>query len=141
MFRQWEAGQTAATADWLIGKDIMGPGAIKKGFTCLRDMANPAAAHCLSAQPTRYSQYTNGMDPHEPSGIPNFAFCTAAKAAGGKSWEGVGKAWYAAMTVGVSPFMRMKTFADRTRKAAKAEFGAGSVVAHAADQGWNHVGL
>ena len=141
MFRQWEAGQSAATADWLIGKDIMGPGAIAKGFTCLRDMADPGAGHCLSQQPTNFAQYKNGMDPHESSGIPNLAFCTAAKAAGGKSWEGVGKAWYAAMTAGASPSMRMKSFANRTRTAAKAEFGAGSVVANAVDQGWNHVGL
>lgn len=141
MFRQWQAGQTAATADWLIGKDIMGPGAASRGFTCLRDMANPAAGHCLSPQPTNFSQYKNGMDPHESSGIPNLAFCTAAKAAGGKSWEGVGKAWYAAMTAGASPSMRMKTFANRTRKAANTGFGAGSVVANAVDQGWSHVGL
>ena len=141
MFRQWQAGQTAATADWLIGHEIMGPGAVSRGFTCLRDMANPAAAHCLSPQPTNFSQYQNGMDPHESSGIPNLAFCTAAKAAGGKSWEGVGKAWYAAMTGGASPSMRMKTFANRTRKTATAGFGAGSVVANAVDQGWSHVGL
>ena len=141
MFRQWQAGQTAAQADWLIGKDIMGPGAISRGFTCLRDMANPAAAHCLSPQPTNFSQYQNGMDPHESSGIPNLAFCTAAKAAGGNAWEGVGKAWYAAMTAGASPSMRMKTFANRTRKAAIAQFGAGSTVANAVNQGWTHVGL
>ena len=141
MFRQWEAGQTAATADWLIGKEIMGPGALSRGFTCLRDMANPAAPHCLSPQPTHFSQYHSGMDPHESSGIPNLAFCTSARIAGGKSWENVGKAWYAAMTAGASPSMRMKTFANRTRKAANAEFGAGSAVANAVDQGWSQVGL
>ena len=31
--------------------------------------------------------------------------------------------------------------ANRTRKAAKIEFSAASVVANAGDQGWNHVGL
>jgi Zn-dependent metalloprotease len=52
MFRQWQAKQTVNQADWLIGKDIMGPGAISRGYTCLRDLANPAATHCLSPQPT-----------------------------------------------------------------------------------------
>src|SRR5207253_1079115 len=64
MFRQWEAKQNVNQADWLIGKDIMGPAALQRGFTCLRDMANPAAKHCLAPQPTKFSQYKPGMDPH-----------------------------------------------------------------------------
>src|SRR6516162_3909174 len=78
MFRQWQANQDVRKADWLIGKDIMGPGAIARGFTCLRDMSNPAAKHCLAPQPTKFSQYKDGMDPHESSGIPNLAFYKAA---------------------------------------------------------------
>jgi len=70
MFRQWEAKQNVNQADWLIGKDIMGPAAIKKGFTCLRDMASPAAKHCLAPQPTKFSQYQPGMDPHQSSVFP-----------------------------------------------------------------------
>src|SRR5437660_4466368 len=77
MFRQWSANQTVNKADWLIGKDIMGPTAIAKGFTCLRDMANPAAKHCLAPQPTKYSQIKPGIDPHQSSGPPNLAFDTA----------------------------------------------------------------
>src|SRR5258706_1862048 len=49
MFRQWQGNKDVNQADWLIGHDIMGPVATGKGFTCLRDMANPAAAHCLAA--------------------------------------------------------------------------------------------
>jgi Zn-dependent metalloprotease len=98
MFRQWQANQKVTAADWLIGKDIMGPGAIARGYTCLRDMSNPAAAHCLSPQPTNFSQYHNGMDPHESSGIPNFAFYKAAMAIGGNSWTVAGKIWYNALT-------------------------------------------
>src|SRR4029077_10081348 len=41
IFRQWRAKQSVTTADWLIGKDIVGPAARARGFTCLRDMANP----------------------------------------------------------------------------------------------------
>src|SRR5262249_54098362 len=76
MFRQWRAQpqQDVNQADWLIGKDILGPAATARGYTCLRDMANPGAQHCLAPQPTHFSQYQSGMDPHESSGIPNLAF-------------------------------------------------------------------
>ena len=143
MFRQWRAGQDAATAaDWLIGKEIMGPGAIARGFTCLRDMANPAAGHCLAAQPTKFSQYQNGMDPHDSSGIPNLAFCNAAKAVGGKSWEKAGRIWYQALTgFAPNPNMRMKTFANRTRAVARTLFPAEPAVKAAVDQAWKGVGL
>ena len=142
MFRQWQAGQDSAGADWLIGKDIMGPVAKSRGYTCLRNMANPADKAALAAQPTQYSQLHAGMDPHYTSGPPNLAFCTACKAAGGKSWETVGQVWYAVMTgSGVQPTMTMPQFAARTRQVAGQKFGAGSKVAAAVDQGWKAVGL
>lgn len=142
MFRQWEAGQTAAQADWLIGKDIMGPAAIAKGLTCLRDMANPAAKHCLAPQPTQYSQIKPGMDPHYSSGPPNLAFYTACMKAGGKSWETIGQVWYKSMSgFGPSPNLGMKDFANRTRTVAAQLFPAKPAVAAAVDYGWKHVGL
>jgi len=142
MFRQWQANQTVSTADWLIGKEIMGPGAIARGFTCLRDMSNPAANHCLAPQPTKFSQYQDGMDPHESSGIPNLAFFKAAMAIGGRSWEKTGKIWYQALTgFPPSPNMKMKTFADRTRTLASALFPADATIKTAVDKAWKGVGL
>jgi Zn-dependent metalloprotease len=142
MFRQWQANQTADKADWLIGSDIMGPGAKAKKYICLRDMANPAAKHCLSAQPGHYSQYKNGMDPHDSSGIPNLAFCKAAIAVGGKSWERTGQIWYKALTAyKPSPSMKMKTFANRTRKLAKSLYASDPKVFAGIDKAWRDVGL
>ena len=142
MFRQWEANQDAAHADWLIGADIMGPAAKARGFTCLRDMASPAARHCLAPQPTRYSQIRPGMDPHESSGPPNLAFTTACKTIGGKSWETIGKVWYRSMTgFGPSPNMRMRTFANRTRQVAAQLFPTAPAVAAAVNRGWQQIGL
>jgi Zn-dependent metalloprotease len=142
MFRQWEAKQTVDQADWLIGKDIMGPAALKKGFTCLRDMSNPAAKHCLSPQPTKYKQFKAGMDPHISSGIPNLAFYVIAKAVGGNSWEKVGQIWYKSMTgFGPTPNMKMKAFANRTRAVAAQLYPGNSAVAGAVDAGWKKVGL
>jgi Zn-dependent metalloprotease len=142
MFRQWRANQDVTAADWLIGKEIMGPGATARGYTCLRDMANPAARHCLAPQPTKFSQYRDGMDPHESSGIPNFAFYKAAKAIGGKSWEKAGVIWYQALTgYAASPSMRMSVFANRTRTLAARLFPAEPAVRTAVDRAWTAVGL
>lgn len=142
MFRQWEKKQDVKSADWLIGHDIMGPTAKARGFTCLRDMANPAAKHCLAPQPTHYSQITPGMDPHYSSGPPNLAFSTACNALGGKSWEKIGQVWYHSLTgFGPTPNMKMKPFADRTRQVAHTMYSATPAVAAAVDNGWKHVGL
>jgi len=140
MFRQWRSNQTVQQADWLIGKEIMGPGAIARGYLCLRDMANPAAAHCLAPQPTNYSQYHAGMDPHYSSGIPNLAFYRAAMAIGGKSWLVAGKIWYKALTgFGATPNLTMPKFAARTRGIAKATKNAAIITA--INKAWKSVGL
>jgi Zn-dependent metalloprotease len=120
----------------------MGPAAIKQGYTCLRDMANPAATHCLAPQPTKYSQYKPGMDPHLSSGVPNLAFCTIAKAVGGNSWDKVGQIWYKSMTgFGPTPAMKMKAFANRTRSVAGQLYPGDASLAGAVDAGWKTVGL
>ncbi|OHU29479.1 M4 family metallopeptidase [Mycobacteroides chelonae] len=141
MFRQWQAGQSADTADWLIGKDILGPRALAKGYTCLRDLADPAAEHCLSPQPAHYRDYVPGSDPHDGSGIPNHAFYLAATKHGAKSWEAVGTVWYEALT---SPKARknmtFKAFAKLTRQIAAARPSADSP-ASAVDEAWTEVGL
>jgi Zn-dependent metalloprotease len=142
MFRQWEAGQDVAAADWLIGADIMGSAAKTKGFKCLRNMANPADTHALAPQPTMYSQITPGMDPHYSSGPPNLAFSVACKTLGGKSWEQIGKVWYGAMTgFGPNPSMKMPEFAGRTRQVATQMFAADPKVVQAVNAGWTTVGL
>jgi Zn-dependent metalloprotease len=142
MFRQWQANQDVKSADWLIGHDIMGPVSQKKGFTALRNMANPADTHVLAPQPTKYSQITAGMDPHYSSGPPNMAFCVACKTAGGKSWETVGQVWYGAMIGSpATPNMTMKAFAAKTRQVAAQMFKTTPSVGAAVDQGWKQIGL
>ncbi len=142
MFRQWQAAQEVTAADWLIGSDIMGPGALAKGKTCLRDMVNPDADHCLSAQPTKYAQYTPGMDPHYSSGIPNRAFAAICNSVGGKSWEKVGQIWYKVLTgSGPRPNLTMKQFADLIRAATAALYPGDADLANKVDAGWKLVGL
>jgi Zn-dependent metalloprotease len=105
-------------------------------------MASPAAKHCLAPQPTKFSQYQPGMDPHQSSGIPNLAFYTAAKAVGGNSWDKVGQIWYKSLTgFGPTPAMKMKAFANRTRTVAAQLNPGNTAVADAVDAGWKKVGL
>ena len=142
MFRQWQAKQTVDKADWLIGADIIGPGAAAQGYTCLRDMAKPGSTKALAPQPSHFSAYVEGMGPHTCSGIPNNAFYRAAMAVGGRSWEKVGKVWFRALTgFGPSPNMTMKQFANRTRTLAGQMFPAGGTVKKAVDTAWSAVGL
>jgi len=142
MFRQWRAEQDVTSADWLIGKDIMGPGAIERGFTCLRDMSNPASDHCLAPQPTHFAQYQDGMDPHESSGIPNLAFYKAAMEIGGNSWDKAGQIWYHVLVdYAPNPYMKMDLFANRTRKLANIIFPSEPSVEIAIDNAWKAVGL
>lgn len=142
MFRQWRHKQTTADADWLIGADIMGPAAIAKGFRCLRDLANPGAKHCLSPQPSHYGDYVRGGDPHINSGIPNHAFYLAATAVGGRSWEKVGKVWYAALTSEkAGPSMQFHAFADLTRSAAQSLFPSDKSVYRGVNDAWDTVGV
>lgn len=142
MFRQWQANQTVTKADWLIGSTILGPKAKAAGYTCLRDMAKPGSGKALGPQPSHYSGYSPGMDPHQSSGIPNNAFYRAAMAIGGRSWEKAGKIWFEALTAsGPKPQMTMKQFADRTRAIAKSKYGVASTEDKAVDSAWKAVGL
>ena len=142
MFKQWRRDETVDEADWLIGKEIIGRGAKARGFECLRDMSNPAAKHCLAPQPTHFSEFHPGMDPHESSGIPNLAFYNAAVAIGGYSWRKAGTIWYKALTeFAPQPNMKMKAFAQRTRNVAKSLFPRDKSTFAAVDGAWKAVGL
>lgn len=142
MFRQWRMGQDAARAEWLVGKDILGRTSRQRGFTCLRDMANPAGKHCLAPQPAHYKELKPGMDPHYTSGPPNLAFSTACKQVGGKSWETIGQVWYHVLTrSGLRPRLSMPDFASLARAAAVTLFGKESAVESAVNAGWKKVGL
>lgn len=142
MFRQWSLTETGGQLDWLIGSDILGPGARSRGFACLRDLSDPGAAHCLAPQPKHFGGYRPGMDPHESSGIPNFAFYHICQAVGGNSWDRVGQVWYKVLVgSGPKPSMRMKTFANRTRQVAGQLYSGDTAFIAAVDSGWKAVGL
>jgi Zn-dependent metalloprotease len=142
MFHQWRNKQDVPDADWLIGPGVLGPAAIAKGYSCLRNMADPGSRQCLSPQPSHYSDYIADGDPHENSGIPNHAFYLSATNVGGRSWEKTGKVWYAALT---SPkanrSMDFGEFAGLTRSAARSLFPRDRDVYRGIDDAWTRVGI
>jgi Zn-dependent metalloprotease len=142
MFHQWRNKQDVPEADWLIGPGVLGAAAIAKGYNCLRNMADPASRQCLSPQPSHYSDYVAGGDPHENSGIPNHAFYLSAANVGGRSWEKTGKVWYAALTSPkAKPSMDFGDFAALTRSAARSLFPRDRDVYRGIDDAWTRVGI
>jgi len=153
MLKQWskEPKQTAAAADWLIGRGLF----LIPDARALRDMANPGTAHGNTGvtggdrQPKDMDGYVelwpptpgrNGNDNggvHLYSGIPNRAFYLVATTLGGYSWEKAGKIWYDTLTdralttpSGAPNFTKtaFKVFADLTVKHAE-QFGQDAVKA------------
>jgi Zn-dependent metalloprotease len=140
MFRQWRAGQGFEAADWKMGMDLIGPGLRARGITCIRDMADPGAPHCILPQPVTYSGIQWPAKPHLASGVPNRAFYLACRQVGGNSWQTIGQVWYRAIIAsGRVPGMTLSDFASRTRNGAQTSFGAAT--AAAVDQAWLEVGL
>ena len=113
MVKQWSHSpqQTAATADWLIGRGLF----LIPDARALRDMANPGTAHGNTGitggdrQPRDMDGYVELYPPvdgrggndnggvHLYSGIPNRAFYLVATTLGGYAWEKAGKIWYDTM--------------------------------------------
>ena len=139
--KQWLLGQGVDEADWLIGAGLFMPGVAARG---LRDMANPGTAYDdprLGKDPQGASmdEYVDTNDDnggvHLNSGIPNRAFHLAATAIGGRSWEGAGAIWYAALTGGqVGATTDFAGFAAATVAAAGEH-------ADAVRQAWETVGV
>ena len=118
-------GQDAGEADWLIGAALFRPAVQARA---LRDMAAPGTAYDdpqLGRDPQvgHLDDYVQTDDDnggvHLNSGIPNRAFHLASTAIGGRSWEGAGRIWMAALTGdAVRPDSDFAAFARATVAAA-----------------------
>jgi Zn-dependent metalloprotease len=147
LVKQWDRGQTADEADWLIGADILAPGF--KG-RALRDMANPGTAYDdprlgPDRQPGHMDKYVETTDDyggvHINSGIPNRAFVLAAKAIGGHAWEVAGKIWYVTLTERLTASADFAKCAAETVSVSRDLFPTDlSIAAHVA-QAWLDVGV
>jgi Zn-dependent metalloprotease len=104
LVRQWKNRESAAKADWVIGREVLVPAPTRRG---VRDMEHPGTAFAhdpylgTDPQPAHMSKLYEGQDDnggvHMNSGIPNRAFVLAAKRIGGNAWDAAGRIWYDTM--------------------------------------------
>jgi Zn-dependent metalloprotease len=144
LIKQYKLGETAETADWLIGKGLLVHGG------ALRSMKAPGAAYAddpnigSDPQPGDMNGYMNTDDDnggvHLNSGIPNHAFYLAAAALGGHAWEQAGKIWYSALPT-LPEDCTFQQAADLIYRAAVGLYGANSKQADAVGNAWAQVGL
>jgi len=144
LIKQYKAGDTADSADWLIGKGLLVNGG------ALRSMKAPGEAYKndpnigSDPQPGDMKGYVNTEDDnggvHLNSGIPNRAFYLAASALGGHAWEQAGKIWYAALPT-LPENATFQQAADLIHRAAVGIYGANSNQAAAVGDAWAQVGL
>ena len=146
LLQQWKRKQTAAKADWLVGKAIIGPGSTARA---LRDFGPGKAFQndpLLGTDPQpkhMKDKFTGSADNggvHINSGIPNHAFYLFAKAVGGNAWDKPGAIWYDAMRQ-LSSNSQFADMARVTRMIAAARHGAGSTIETALTNAWKQVGL
>jgi Zn-dependent metalloprotease len=147
MVKQYKLDQTADASDWLIGAEIFGPGV--QGHA-VRSMAFPGTAYDdpvlgRDPQPSHMRDYVVTTDDkggvHINSGILNHGFYIAAMSLGGKTWEVLGRIWYAALTDRLKPEADFADFTRATVDIAGELYGNGGRVQRTIAEAWSDVGL
>jgi len=147
MVKQYALGLSAAESDWLIGAGLLRRDV--KG-RAVRSMAAPGTAYDdpvlgRDPQPAHMRDYVVTSEDdggvHVNCSIPNHAFYLAAIAAGGKTWDVIGRIWYAVLTGGLSPAAQFQEFADATVTAAGELYGANGRVQRLVKEAWAQVGI
>jgi hypothetical protein len=144
LVKQWRGRQTARRADWLMGRQMMGPAVKARALRTLtaRKAFEDDPLLGTDPQPKHYRDRIRIPDPdvaaHLNSGIPNYAFYLVATRLGGHAWTRAGAIWYEAMTT-ISKRSGFRAAARLTTAIARRRFGqrVGRVVADA----WAEVGL
>ncbi len=144
--RQWFTKTDAARADWLVGKDIMGPAATARSlrtFTAGKAYENDAYFGTDPQPKNQRDQYRGPDDNggvHINSGIPNHAFYRFALELKGNAWETAGKLWYDTLLT-LKPATQFVDMVQATDRTAVALHGNGSAVQRALTMAWKAVGF
>ncbi len=147
LVKQYQRGQTAAEADWIIGGGLLTGNVNGVG---IRTMKAPGTAYDdpvlgKDPQPAHMRDYVNTISDnggvHINSGIPNHAFYLAAMEIGGKAWEKAGQIWYVTLRDKLNENSNFQQCADLTHQTAGELFGDGSLEQRAVKNGWAGVGL
>lgn len=147
MVKQYALGQSANESDWLIGAAILGPDV--QG-DAVRSLAFPGTAYDdpvlgCDPQPSHMRDYVHTTDDnggiHINSGILNHGFYLAAMTLGGKTWEVLGRIWYAALTSRLKPEADFADFTRATVDIAGELYGNDGRVQSILREVWSDVGL
>lgn len=147
LVRQYQLRQTAAEADWIIGKGLFTSNVSGVG---LRSMKEPGTAYNdpilgKDPQPGHMRDYvTTTRDNggvHINSGIPNHAFYYAAIEMGGYAWEKAGRIWYVTLRDRLRAGSTFQDAANLTFAVAGDLFGANSLEQQAVKRAWSLVGI
>ena len=147
LVKQYQRGQTADQADWIIGEGLFTANVNGVG---IRSMKAPGTAYNdpvlgKDPQPAHMKDYvTTGQDNggvHINSGIVNHAFYLTALEIGGFAWEKAGRIWYKALTEKMKSNSNFQDAADLTFEAAGELFGTNSLEQNAVKKGWSQVGI
>lgn len=140
LVKQYLLSHDAASADWLIGADIVGP----ELAPALRSLKAPGKANKFDDQPASMDDFVVTTDDqggvHTNSGIPNHAFYVVATTLGGCAWEVAGRIWYAALRdPQIRPNTGFRSFARITLRQAREIYGPTGAQADAVRAGWDKV--
>lgn len=147
LVRQYQQGQAADQADWIIGAGLFTANVNGAG---IRSMKAPGTAYDdpvlgKDPQPAHMKDYVNTFEDnggvHINSGIPNHAFYVVARELGGFAWEKAGRIWYKTLTDKLTAASAFMDAANLTHQAAGELFGAGSLEQQAVETGWAEVGI
>ena len=147
LVKQYQRGQTADQADWIIGEGLFSPNVNGVG---IRSMKAPGTAYNdpvlgRDPQPAHMNDYVNTVSDnggvHINSGIPNHAFYKVATELGGHAWEKAGQIWYVTLRDRLTASSNFQQCANLTHQTAGELFGANSLEQQAVKNGWAAVGL
>lgn len=148
MVKQFQQGQHADQADWLIGDALLMPTIRGRA---LRSLAAPGTAYDdpvlgRDPQPAHMKHFVRTREDnggvHLNSGIPNHAFFLASVGIGGPTWEGAGPVWYDALRdPAVTPSTDFAQFARLTELAAVRRYGLESRQWRVVREAWAQVGV
>jgi Zn-dependent metalloprotease len=147
LVKQYRKKQTAAKADWLIGKGLF---TRKVKGVALRSMKEPGTAYDdpllgKDPQPGHMADYVRTSDDnggvHINSGIPNRAFYETAVRIGGHAWERAGRIWYVTLRDRLRSSSTFSDCAKQTYAVAADLYGARSRERTAVRDGWATVGI
>ena len=148
MVKQYQLGQMAEQADWLIGAKLFTP---KIHGVALRSMKAPGTAYDdpllgKDPQPADMAHfvhtYSDNGGVHTNSGIPNHAFYLLAMALGGNAWDKAGQIWYETILDGhLRKNAGFASFARLTKTNAGRLYGLNGPESEAVVAAWAGVGI